>query len=203
MRSPLGTQLWILFLPLALVCACATAPIKYDYSKEPDPRGQEYVVGPSDLVRVNVWRENDLTVDARVRPDGTITLPLLGEVRAAGRTPSQIKREVTEKLSALYKSETLNVTVAVPEVKSYVFTVSGNAERPGRYTSENFVTVLEAITLAGGPNRFAETRKVTLLRKEAGGRAVKHIPIDYDTLRTGERLDQNIVILAGDVILIP
>ncbi len=201
MRSLLGTRLWILFLPLAL--SCATAPANYDYSREPDPRGQEYIVGVSDLVRVNVWRDNDLTQDARVRPDGTITLPLLGEIKAAGRTPSQIRREITDKLSVLYKSETLNVTVAVPEVRSYIFTVSGNAEKPGRYSAEGYLTVLEAITLAGGPNRFAETRKITLLRKATGGGGMKHIPIDFDTLRTGQRLDQNIVVLSGDVILIP
>jgi polysaccharide export outer membrane protein len=182
---------------------CATGGGNYDYTKEPDPRSQEYIIGVSDRVKVNVWRDADLSVETKVRPDGTITIPLLGDVRAAGRTPSQIRREVTEKLSALYKSETLNVTVAVIEALSYAFTISGNAEKPGRYTADNYITVLEAIALAGGPNRYAETKRLMVLRRDAGSGGTKHIPIDYDKLRTGERLDQNIVVLSGDVILIP
>jgi polysaccharide biosynthesis/export protein len=203
--SSKGTLRRTLLGIVAVLCAfpaCATAPRNYDYSKEPDPRGQEYVVGVGDLLRVNVWRDQDLTVESRVRPDGAVTLPLLGEVKAAGRTPSQIRREITEKLAVLYKSETLNVTVGIPEVKSYVFTVSGNAEKPGRYTAESYVTVVEALSLAGGPNRYAETRRILVMRKDANGR-LRQIPIDYETLKTGKRMDQNIVILSGDVILIP
>lgn len=198
-------QIVIVTLLASSWTACLTGRVNYDYSKEPDPRGQEYIIGVSDLVRVSVWKDQDLTTETRVRPDGTITMPLAGELRAAGRTPSQLRTEIKQKLSPFYKNaETeLNVQVGVPEVKSYVFTVSGNAEKPGRFTAERYVTVLEALTLAGGPNRFAETHNLSVLRNDVASGRTKRIPIDYELLKNGEHLEQNVVVLSGDVILIP
>ena len=187
---------------VALPAACATAKLNYDYSKEPDPRSQEFPVGPGDRVQVNVWRDEELTTDARVRPDGAITVPLVGDVRAAGRTASQIRDEIQSKLTAFMKSETAKVTVIVTEVYSYYFTVSGNAERPGIYRPTSYVTALEAITIAGEPNRYADTDDIKILRRDPAG-GLKKIPINYDLLRKGERMDQNIVILPGDNIIIP
>ncbi len=190
-------------IPLLVVLgACAMGQVAYDYSKEPDPRSREYIIGPSDLVRVTVWGNPDLTTETRVRPDGTMTVQLVGDMRAAGRTPSDMKKELTQRYSSYIKQEALNVTVGVVEVRSYEFTVSGNAERPGRYGANNYITVLEAVTMAGGPNRFAETKRIRILRRSQGGN-VRQIPIDYETLKKGERLDQNIVVLSGDTIVIP
>src|SRR5687767_369868 len=76
-----------------LAAGCGTSGLNYDYGKEPDPRAQEFPIGPGDRVQVNVWRDDELTVDARVRPDGAITVPLVGDIRAAGRTASQIRDE--------------------------------------------------------------------------------------------------------------
>jgi polysaccharide export outer membrane protein len=195
----------LLFLALTATAAaagCGTTNLNYDYSKEPDPRAQEFPIGPGDRVQVNVWRDDELTVDARVRPDGAITVPLVGDVRATGRTASQIRDEIQSKLTAFMKSETAKVTVIVTEVYSYYFTVSGNAERPGIYRPTSYVTVLEAMTIAGEPNRYADSGAIKILRRDPGG-GLKKIPINYDLLRKGERMDQNIVILAGDNIVIP
>jgi polysaccharide export outer membrane protein len=199
----------VLFLALsaagmtaALAAGCGTANLNYDYSKEPDPRAQEFPIGPGDRVQVNVWRDDELTVDARVRPDGAITVPLVGDVRASGRTASQIRDEIQSKLTAFMKSETAKVTVIVTEVYSYYFTVSGNAERPGIYRPTSYVTALEALTIAGEPNRYADSDNIKILRRDPSG-GLKKIPINYDLLRKGERMDQNIVILAGDNIVIP
>jgi polysaccharide export outer membrane protein len=181
---------------------CATTNPNYDYSKEPDPRAQEFPIGPGDRLQVNVWRDAELTTDARVRPDGAITVPLVGDVRAAGRTASQIRDEIQSKLTAFMKSETAKVTVIVTEVHSYYFTVSGNAERPGIYRPTTYVTVLEAMTIAGEPNRYAQADEVKILRRDPTG-GLKKIPINYDLLRRGERMDQNIVVLPGDNIVIP
>jgi polysaccharide export outer membrane protein len=182
-----------------LIAACATRG-GYDFQREPDPRAQEFPIGPGDRLQINVWRDQELSTDARVRPDGAITVPLVGDIRASGRTASQIRDEIQSKLAAFMKSETAKVTVIVAEVRSYYFTVSGNVERPGLYRASSYVTVLEAVAMAGEPNRYANL-DLTLLRRE--GTRTKRIPIDYGTLRRGERMEQNIVVLSGDNIVVP
>ncbi|HEY0707431.1 MAG TPA: polysaccharide biosynthesis/export family protein [Polyangia bacterium] len=189
-------------LLIVMASACATTNPNSDYSKEPDPRAQEFPIGPGDRLQVNVWRDAELTTDARVRPDGAITVPLVGDVRAAGRTASQIRDEIQSKLTAFMNSDTAKLTVHVTEVHSYYFTVSGNAERPGIYRPTTYVTVLEAMTIAGEPNRYAQADRVQILRRDPAG-GLKKIPVNYDLLRRGERMDQNIVILPGDNIVIP
>ncbi len=203
MEACAAAPVMILVMILAgSVVGCGSTRLNYDYSKEPDPRAQEFPIGPGDRVQVNVWRDEELTTDARVRPDGAITVPLVGDIRAAGRTASQIRDEIQSKLTAFMKSETAKVTVIVTEVYSYYYTVSGNAERPGVYRPTSYVTVLEAMTIAGEPNRYADSDSIKILRRDASG-ALKKIPINYDLLRKGDRMDQNIVILPGDNIIVP
>src|SRR5687767_13683579 len=108
-RPPLSP--WLLLLPFAAAlfasgAGCGTSKLRYDYSREPDPRAQEFSIGPGDRLRISVWRDAELTTDVRVRPDGAITVPLVGDVRAAGRTGSQIRDEIQSKLAAFMKSET-------------------------------------------------------------------------------------------------
>jgi polysaccharide biosynthesis/export protein len=183
---------------------CVPPRLLYDYSREPDPRSQEFPIGPGDKLRVSVWRDEELTTDVKVRPDGALTMPLVGEIRAAGRTASQIRDEIQSKLTAFMKSETAKVTVIVTDVLSYYFTVSGNVEKPGIYRSGSYITVLEALAMAGEPNRYADMENIKILRRDPmGGGLLKRIPINYDLLRKGERMDQNIVILAGDNIVVP
>src|SRR3954467_12862760 len=109
------------FTLLVAGAACTHTQPRYNYKAEPDPRKQEYVIGPSDVLHISVWHNNDLTGDAIVRPDGTITLPLLGDQRAAGRTPGQIRGEITQRLGAFIKDESAIVTVAVSTINSYRF----------------------------------------------------------------------------------
>jgi polysaccharide export outer membrane protein len=155
------------------------------------------VIGVSDVVRVTVWKDPNLSADAAVRPDGTITLPLVGEVLAIGRTASALQREVAQRLSGFVKDAV--VTVAVAEVNSYRFTVAGNVEHPGMFTSRYYVSLSEAVALAGGPNRYASTGHMVIVRSAGGAR----IPIDYDAILSGERPEQDIVILAGDAVRVP
>src|SRR5690349_15013283 len=111
-----ATSVW--FMVMASGCASSRG---FEYGKEPDPRSLEYVVGPADQLRINVWRDSELSLELRVRPDGTITLPLVGDIKAAGRTPSQIRDEISTQLTKYVKSETAKVTVAVLAVNSYKF----------------------------------------------------------------------------------
>ena len=193
-------------LPLAflLLGACATAPrhAEYDYSKEPDPRRSEYVIGVADQLSILVWKYPDLSRDVTVRPDGTITMPLVGDLAANGRTPSQLKAEVAQQLAKYVRDESAVVTVAVTAVNSYSFTVSGAVERPGVFSSNKYVTVLDAIQLAGGPNRFANPREMQVMRRDKNG-ALRVIPVDYQTVLDGSRPEANLVLLAGDQVYMP
>jgi polysaccharide export outer membrane protein len=186
---------------IVFVVGCASSR-RFEYGREPDPRRQEYVVGPADQLRINVWRDQELSLELRVRPDGTITLPLLGDVKAAGRTPSQIRDDISVQLAKFVKAETATVTVGLVAVNSYRFSVSGNVEHPGLFSSPYFVTVLEAMAMAGGPNRFAAPEKAVIVRTYGSG-STRQIPIDYDTLKNGERPEQNIVVMSGDTIYVP
>jgi polysaccharide export outer membrane protein len=186
-----------------LLSACATVERPdYDYSKEPDPRRSEYVIGVADQLSILVWKYPDLSRDVTVRPDGTITMPLIGDLTADGRTPTQLKVELAKQLTKYVRDESAVVTVAVTGVNSYSFTVSGNVERPGVFTSNKYVTILEAMQLAGGPNRFASPRQTQLMRRDKKGR-LRIIPIDYTAVLDGSQPEANLALLAGDQIYVP
>jgi polysaccharide export outer membrane protein len=195
--------MWSPFITLGLLFALAGcgSTLAYDYAHEPDPRRDEYVIGAADVLHITVWQTPDLTLNATVRPDGTISMPLVGDVAAAGRTPSAVRAEITTRLKSFVKDEALTVSVAVAAVNSYQFTVAGNAERPGLYTSSRFVTVIEAVAMAGGPSRFAALSKVVLIRPTARG--PRRIPIDLGAIYAGTRPEMNIVLIRGDTLHLP
>jgi polysaccharide export outer membrane protein len=182
---------------------CATTHANYDYASEPDPRKLEYQLGPSDVVHITVWHNPDLSGESVVRPDGTITLPLIGDLRAAGRTPGQLRTEIAQRLSTFLKEDAATVTVAVTSINSYRFTVSGNVDRPGAYTANHYVTVSEAITLAGGPNKFGSPEEMVIIRPDPAKGAYKRIPVDYTSILNGSHPEQDLPLLAGDTIYVP
>lgn len=191
-----------LALALLVITVGGCPAITYDYSKEPDPRKSEFVLGASDALRITVWKNPELSTDARIRPDGTITMPLVGDVQAAGKTPNQLREAIAKRLSTYVKDETSVVTIAVTEVNSYRYTVSGNVERGGVFTSRHYVTVLEAIAQAGGLNRFASPKKLVLVRAEPG-QPPRRIPLDYDRVASGNYPEENLVMMAGDTLFAP
>jgi polysaccharide biosynthesis/export protein len=176
----------------------ACGPTYYDYSKEPDPRKREFVLGVNDAVHISVWKNAELSVDARVRPDGTITMPLLGDIHAAGRTPSALKAEITKRLQSYVRDENTNVSIAVTEVNSYRFTVAGNVEHAGVLTAKYYVTASEAVAMAGGLNRFANPHKLTLVRNDERG--LRRIPLDYARIASGQHPEEDLVVAAGDTL---
>jgi len=187
---------------LALLGACATTQEAYDYSKEPDPRRSEYVIGVADRLAITVWKYPDLSRDVMVRPDGTVTLPLIGDITADGKTPSQLRGMIAKQLATFVRDEAAVVTVAVTAVASYSVTVSGNVASPGVFQSQKYLTVLEAVQLAGGPNRFASPRKTRLLRRDREGK-VRDIPVDFQAVLEGSRPEMNLALLPGDQIYVP
>jgi polysaccharide biosynthesis/export protein len=187
---------------LAVAAGCATTHGPYDYSQEPDPRKGEFTLGPSDVLRITVWRNAELSTEAIVRPDGTISMPLVGDLQAAGRTTVQLKEEIVKRLKAYLKDEAAIVTVAVTAINSYRFVISGQVERPGAYASNHYVTVSEALALAGGPNRFADAGGMVIIRANPAG-VVRRIPIDYPGVVAGTRPNENLTVVAGDTIYVP
>jgi polysaccharide export outer membrane protein len=161
------------------------------------------VLGVGDVVEVNVWEQKDLTTEATIRPDGTITMPLVGDLKARGKTPSQLRNDIKTALTNFLKLQAGNeVTVAVKAYNSYRFTVNGEVSRPGMYTNNDYLRAADAIALAGGPTRFAKRSDIRILRQDAKGNQVS-IPIDFDLVASGKRPDMNIWILADDVIYVP
>jgi polysaccharide export outer membrane protein len=197
------TRTILLVSLLAVLASCGARPPDYDYSKEPNPRRSEFVIGVSDELLVTVWRKEELTTTATVRPDGTITMPLIGDVVAAGKTPSQLKQEIQRRIAEFIRlDESTTISVAITGVNSYRFTVSGEVGQPGIHTSKVYVTVAEAIALAGGFTRFAKRDDIVLMRRNQAG-VIRRIPIVYSLIANGEYPEMNLVILAGDSIFVP
>jgi polysaccharide export outer membrane protein len=183
--------------------SCGPRAPDYDYSKEPNPRKTEFVIGVADELEISVWKKPELSTSTTVRPDGTVTMPLIGDVAAVGKTPSQLKQEIQRRISEYIKlDDSTTITVAVKEVNSYKFTVSGEVEQPGIHTSKAYVTVAEAIALAGGFTRFAKRDDITLMRRNQAG-AVRRIPIVYSLIANGQYPEMNLIILPGDSIYVP
>jgi polysaccharide export outer membrane protein len=187
---------------LLAVGGCGPSLPDYDYAKEPNPRRSEFVIGISDDLMITVWKNQQLTTAATVRPDGTITMPLVGDIVAAGKTPSQLRKEIQSRLAEYIKLEGSEITIAVTGVNSYRFTVSGEVGQPGIYTSKVYVTVAEAIALAGGFTRFADRDEIMLMRRDARGN-IRKIPIVYSLIAAGEAPQMNLVVLSGDSIFVP
>jgi polysaccharide export outer membrane protein len=190
---------------LAGGAGCPTHPPFVPPPDTEDPTKREYVLGPSDSVRINVWRNTDLSCEVIVRPDGTISMPLIGDVRAAGRPASEVKNEISQRLRAFLKADEATVTIAVTAINSYKFVVSGSVEHPGSYTSNHYVRLSEAIALAGGPNRFANPEDTVVIRRDPtqGQGAVRRIYIDYPSILSGLHPEQDLPLLPGDTIYIP
>ncbi len=180
-----------------LALGCGSSP-SYEYAREPDPRASEYLIGPLDTLSIVVWKNQELSSEVAVRPDGIITLPLIGAVKAAGRTPSDLQRELAKRYTDYVRAEELVVSVGVTAVNSYSFTVSGNVEHPGVYSSRAYVTAVDAIAMAGGTNRFASD-EIYVVR----GTPARRIPIDLRRATSGAHPQENVVIIRGDLVVVP
>jgi polysaccharide export outer membrane protein len=131
-------------------------------------------------------------------------MPLVGDVRAAGETPSSLKVKITTQLANFLKLGASNqVTVALKSWRSYRFTLEGEVGKPGVYPSDQYVTVAEAIAMGGGLTRFARRDGIRVLRHDAKTGELLQIPLDYDALASGKRPDMNFFVLAGDTIWVP
>jgi polysaccharide export outer membrane protein len=159
-----------------------------------------YVIGPSDVLAINVWKEPDITRSVPVRSDGKISLPLVGELQAGGQTPKQLEQEITKKLAS-YIAEP-EVTVIVQESKSQRINILGQVARPGTYLLTSSMTVLDAIATAGGFRDFAKQKSIYILRQNPDGTQVR-LPFNYKDVIKGKNTAQNVVLEARDTVVVP
>lgn len=166
---------------------------------------RDFLLGPEDVLDIVVWKNEDLSQKAVVvRPDGKISMPLIGEVQASGRTANQLASQIAVRLKE-YK-ENPAVTVSVKEVNSYYVYVLGEVAKPGKYQLKSYATVLQAVALASGFTVYAAKNKMQVLRQmhdEDGKSREIRIPARYDDLISGRGEVGNFVLKTGDVVVVP
>ncbi len=159
-----------------------------------------YLLGPEDIIQVVVWKDESLTRTVVIRPDGKISLPLLGEVHAAGLRPAALASEIKNSLQRYYK-DIPEVAVIVTEINSFSFFVLGEVVVPGKHLLRRETTLLQALSLVGGFKEYADTKHLLLLRKE--GSEEKRININYKNIINGKNPEDNLLLKAGDTIIVP
>jgi len=159
----------------------------------------DYKIGPQDVLRIDVWKETEITRTVPVRPDGKISLPLLNDVQAAGLTPAQLTEQITTGLKKFINNP--QVTVSVSEINSRRVYVTGEVAHAGAFPLLPNMTILQALSSSGGFTQFARVKKIYVLRTE-DGKPVKH-PFNYKETVDGKNPEQNLVLQAGDVIVVP
>jgi polysaccharide export outer membrane protein len=161
--------------------------------------GDQYIIGPEDVLYIHVWKEDALTRTIPVRMDGRISLPLIQEVKAAGLTPLQLKEVLSRKFKEFVENPIVSVTVV--EVNSYKVFIIGQVRNPGVQRLRSETTVTQIIILAGGLTEWANPKKILIVRKEDGRE--KRITVNYKRIMAGKDLDSNIILKAGDTIVVP
>jgi len=196
---------WLLLsILLITVQGCAGGP-SLEAIDEANRGGKDFVLGPEDVLEISVWRNQDLSrKDVVVRPDGKISMPLIGELVASGLDANQLANLITERLKEF--KERPSVSVSVKEVNSYSIYVLGEVAKPGKYQLKSHATVLQAVAVAGGFSIYAAKNKMQVLRrlvKEDGKLREIRIPARYDDLVSGEGEIGNFILKTGDVVLVP
>lgn len=188
MRIKVFLWLMIVQLILGLSSTSATAAER-----------QNYRLRPGDLVQVSVWGEDKLQKESLVLPDGSITYPLAGRVEVVGLTSTEAENRIAEKLKSYLLDP--HVSVVVSSIAGNVAYVVGKVIKPGQVTMVGPITVLDALSVAGGLDKFADSGGIKVIRNTTKGK--KAIPIYYDYLIRGERLESNITLSPGDTVVVP
>ena len=200
-----GVQRWgglvmAVGVALAFLGACASRDVQLPpLLEEKVQSAVDYRIGAEDVVEVMVWKNADLSREVTVLPDGKISLPLIGDMQAAGLTSQQLVADITAKLEAYYK-EPPQVSVIVKQVKDFDIYILGDVTAPGKQVVKPGTSFLQAIAIAGGFTDFAKTSKIILRRQVVGGDEVA-ISIDYKAVVAG--IERNLRLKPGDTIIVP
>lgn len=191
----------IVFFLSFIIAGCAD-PMAQNGVAVPKPMHEErtYVIGPDDVLNVVVWKNESLSKEVRVRPDGKITLPLINDVQAAGLAPNTLRDVISKRLEKFV--EISGVTVMVKEINSSKVSVLGQVKKPGIYPLRGDLTILEAIALAEGFNEFAETERLVIIRKNGNGET-NWIRVRYKDMIQGKVSSDHLFLAAGDTLVVP
>jgi polysaccharide biosynthesis/export protein len=159
----------------------------------------DYVIGPEDVLGIVFWRDQDMTGDVTVRPDGMVTLPLIGDMSAAGMTPDALRMQI-QTAAGKYVQDP-SVTVVVRQIHSRKVFITGEVKTPGAYPLTGPRTVMQLIALAGGLNEFADAKGITVMRSKSG--QTQSFKFNYKDVARGKNLEQNILLKPGDTVVVP
>jgi len=159
-----------------------------------------YRLNPGDMIRISVWKEEELAREAVVQPDGSVSFPLVGQVPAAGRTPAELQTEIVKGIEKYIPDAV--VTVELVQAKGNRVYVIGEVNRPGEYQLDRPISIVQAISLAGGFSPFADQDEIRILRPTQGGGETSFL-FDYDEVADGENLTNNITLEPGDTVIVP
>ncbi len=188
MRSRLSRWLFGLLLAVAAAAALAAAP------------EAPYMIKPGDVLKVSVWREPELQGPVLVEPDGTFSFPLCGVIDARNKTVAQLQQEIGSKLAHFITNPV--VTVSLTKINGNRIYVIGQVKKPGAFTVNPRINVLQALSMAGGTTPFASLGSIKILRSSGNGSQVA-LPFNYNDVVHGNDLAQNITLRAGDVVVVP
>jgi polysaccharide biosynthesis/export protein len=190
-------------LLLGMPIGCATVS-KEALDEAAKPVSKEFLLGPEDVLEISVWRNQDLSRTVVVRPDGKISLPLIGDIQASGLNASQVAAKIAARLAEF--KENPNVSVSLKEVNSYFIFVLGEVRNPGKYPLKSYVTVLQGVSMAGGFLPFASPSQMQVIRNrtnEKGTESQLRIPVPYNDLVAGKGGIGNFILKSGDTIVVP
>ena len=160
---------------------------------------ETYIIGPGDVLSISVWKEDGLQKEVLVKPDGYITFPLVGDIKAGGINTKALTKLIVDKLSSYIPNP--NVTVSVLQSTSNRIFVIGQVHKPGKIITSQYMDVLQALTVAGGLNPYADSDNIKILRRTESGKEI--FEFDYDEVVSGEGMDMNIMLKAGDTVVVP
>ena len=161
----------------------------------------DYIIGPEDVIEVSVWKSPDLSTTIMVRPDGMISLPLIGDIQASSHTAKELKEEIAQKLTE-YKQDPI-VSIIVKEANSQAIYVTGEVARPGKYPLRSETTIVQAITLAGGFTQWADKDQIVIIRKSPMNPEGNRFTLKYSDIVSGKNMKANILLKAGDTVIVP
>lgn len=200
--APIGAVVAV-FIALTVPIGCGVVPVEVlEEASKPLPK--EFLIGPEDVVEITVWRNQDLSRTTIVRPDGMISLPLIGDVQASELSAAQLAARIAKRLTEF--KENPAVSVSIKELNSYYVFVLGEVSKPGKLQLKSYTTVLQAISMAGSFTTYASKNKIQVIRNNTNGDGRLQeirIPVRYDDLVSGQREPGNFILKSGDTIVVP
>lgn len=196
----IATQLCVVALMATTLPGCVEDIVQQRTYETP----AGFLLGPEDLLEITVWKNPDLSRVTAIRPDGLISMPIIGDIQAADLTADALAHRISDRLKQFVRDPA--VSVSVKELNSYAIFVLGEVSKPGKYRAKSYITLLQAISMAGGLTDYAKKNRMQVVRSRPNGDHKINelrIPVQYDDLIMGSGEPGNIILLSGDIVVVP